>query len=199
MPLPSLRTPGRPLFLALLLFAPALAATPADNTAALHDWLDARYEEELAFSPETLTRLGRKERYGELDDYSAAADARFLDWYRDTVREMHEDFDRSSLDAAGRMSWDFWEYRLERLEDELAFIDHQYLFTQVSAEHTQFPQLLINEHAVDTAADMEAYIRRLVAIERALGQLLARARDAAARGSARPALPTTSSSTRRAP
>lgn len=159
-----------------------LAATPAENTAALHSWLDARYEEELAFSPERLTQLGRKEHYGELSDYSPAADARYLSWYRDTVRELEQRFDYEHLDATGKLSWDLWRYRLSRLEEELDFREQQYIFTQMTAPHAQFPQLLINEHDVDTAADLAAYLQRLLGMEKAMDQLLARAEHAAGEG-----------------
>jgi uncharacterized protein (DUF885 family) len=178
-------TPRLALLAALPLFT--LAATvawgaPADATRDLHDWLDEQYEEELALSPETLTRLGRKARYGELDDYSAEAEARFLDWFRDSVDAMTARFDYDALDAEGRLSWDLWQWRLERVEEALAFSDHDYVFTQVSAPHADLPQLMINYHTVDTRADMDAYVQRLEAIGRALQQLLARAEDAAARG-----------------
>ena len=36
----------------------------------LNDWFDARYEEELQFSPISLTYMGRKDRNDELDDIS---------------------------------------------------------------------------------------------------------------------------------
>ena len=170
-------------FLVALPFAAATAQdTPEAATRALHDWLDNQYEEELARSPETLTRLGRKERYGELDDYSAEAEARYLDWLRDSVDSMTARFDYDALDAEGRLSWDLWQWRLERLEEALAFSDHDYVFTRVSAPHADLPQLMINYHTVDTRADLDAYVQRLEAIGRALRQLLARAEDAAARG-----------------
>ncbi|HKK22183.1 MAG TPA: DUF885 domain-containing protein [Pseudohaliea sp.] len=167
---------------ALLLAATAAQAAPAAATSALHNWLDGQYEEELALSPETLTRLGRKERYDQLDDYSPAADARYLAWFRDSVDTMAERFDYEALDAEGRLSWDLWEWRLRRLEDALAFSDHAYVFTQISAPQVDLPQLMINYHAVDTRADMDAYLERLRSIGQALRQLLARAGDAAARG-----------------
>ena len=173
------------LLIALPLFtlAPGAAqGAPADATRALHDWLDGQYEEELARSPETLTRLGSKARYGELDDYSAEAEAGYLDWFRDSVDAMTARFDYDALDAEGRLSWDLWQWRLERLEEALAFSDHDYVFTPVSAPHVDLPQLMINYHAVDTRADMDAYVQRLEAIGPALRQLLARAEDAAARG-----------------
>ncbi|MHA7815660.1 MAG: DUF885 domain-containing protein [Pseudohaliea sp.] len=169
-------------FLLSLVLAAATQAGPADATRALHDWLDGQYEEELALSPESLTRLGRKERYGELDDYSAAAEDRYLQWFRDSVESMQARFDRDALSAEGQLSWDLWQWRLQRLEEELAYSDHDYVFTQISAPQADLPQLMINYHAVDTRADMDAYVQRLRAIGPALRQLLARAEAAAARG-----------------
>ena len=40
--------------------APAAADRAERESARLREWLDARYEEQLDFSPLTKTRLGRK-------------------------------------------------------------------------------------------------------------------------------------------
>lgn len=170
--------------LALLLLAPlaALASSPAEESRRLHAFLDALYEEELRFSPEYLTKLGRRDLQDQLDDYSEAGELAYLEWYRDSVARLGDRFDRGALDAEGQLSWDFWHFRLERLEDNWQFRKHPYVLTQVSASHTDLPQLLINYHEVASEADMLAYISRLEAFERALGQMRQRAEDAADKG-----------------
>ncbi|GEM_PF-7092 len=173
----------RLLFFATFLVMPAaLAETPVEATERLHAWLDEQYTEELRFSPETLTSLGSKLLYDRLDDYSIASEQRRLQWLRQSVTSMHRRFDRKALDDEGRLSYDFWTYRLQRAENRLAFSDHRYVFTQMNAPHVQLPKLLINEHRVDTEADLQAYIRRLNAIGVAMRQNLERARTAADRG-----------------
>ena len=53
------------------------AAPPLDagaNAEALSAWFEAKYEEQLERSPISLTFLGRKDRQGEIDDLSLAAE-----------------------------------------------------------------------------------------------------------------------------
>lgn len=169
------------VLLALLPMA-GVASSPAGETARLHEFLDTLYEEELRYSPEHLTKLGRRELYGKLDDYSAAGEQAFLEWYRDSVVRLQDAFDYAALDRQGQLSWDFWHYRLERLEENRRFRHHPYVITQVNAHHTSLPQLLINYHEVSSEADMRAYVSRLRAFDRALTQLLERSKAAAARG-----------------
>jgi hypothetical protein len=62
------------------LAAIAVACSPAEvkltpeqiaaESQKLTDYLNAEFEEELAMSPEALTRLGRRDQYDKLDDYS---------------------------------------------------------------------------------------------------------------------------------
>ena len=50
-------------------YAAAEQAPVAENER-LHEWFETRFEEMLQFSPLWLTQLGRKELYGEIDDFS---------------------------------------------------------------------------------------------------------------------------------
>ena len=47
--------------------------TPSESQR-LNEWFEREYEKELLWSPMTLTRLGSKERYGEIDDFSEVAE-----------------------------------------------------------------------------------------------------------------------------
>jgi uncharacterized protein (DUF885 family) len=167
---------------ALLLLVGATAYAGEEETRRLHDWLDGQFEEELQSSPEQLTTMGRKDRYGELDDYSAEGQEKELARLRESVAAMRQRFDRDALTEEGRTSYDYWEYRLQRAEDAHAFSDHQYAFSQISALHTSLPNLLINHHRVDTLEDMQAYISRLEAAGTAMRQNLSRAKAAADKG-----------------
>ncbi len=152
------------------------------ETAKLNSWLNAAYNVELSYSPIALTRLGRKDRYKDIDGYSESAlDARFA-WREQSVAEIQETFQRSHLTAEGQVSYDYWIYRLDRARAGLQYRRLSYIFDPVSSWQTAFPQFLINEHKVDSEADMLAYISRINGSARALGQLLARARLAAEEG-----------------
>lgn len=162
--------------------APATAADLERETARLTQWLDARYEEELAFSPIEKTIQGLKDDYDKLDDASEAAQDTQLEWRRGTVDELRNTFDYELLTPEAQISYDLWVYQLERAEAALPFRRRAYLFTQRGGPHTQLPQFLINFHRVDEEADMTAYIARLGETARFIEQTLERAQIAAGEG-----------------
>jgi uncharacterized protein (DUF885 family) len=159
-----------------------IADAAQSETARLDEWLDARYEEELGFSPLTKTRLGRKDDNDKIDDLSESGAAARLEWQRATVRELEHDFDRGDLTPEGRTSYDLWRYELTLAEASWSFRRRFYIFHQMNGPHTGLPQALINFHRVDDEADMVAYVTRIGEIGRALGQALERAQAAAAEG-----------------
>ncbi len=158
--------------------------TAAD--ARLTEYLNAEFEKELAFSPERLTDLGRKEQYDRLTDRSEAAEDTVLEWRRKSVANMKASFDYASLEGEAKTSYDIWALALERAERRRQFRRHSYLFSR-GGDHVGLPQFLINFHRVDTKGDMEAYIARLSLIDDALDQLLVRSKAAAADGIRPPA------------
>jgi uncharacterized protein (DUF885 family) len=168
-----------------LAFAQGAASTEsrrAQEAARLNEWLDARYEEQLDFSPIEKTRLGRKDDYDRIDDFSEAGRATELNWLRQTVRDLTREFDRAALTAEAQTSYDLWIYDVERAERAWPFRRRGYVFHQMDTMHTQLPQVLINFHRVAEEADMAAYIARIGEIGRAIGQLVDRAKIAAAEG-----------------
>ena len=69
---------------------PASAADQAQQTqqTRLDAWFAEKYQEQLRFSPISLTFLGRKELYDQLDDMSEAGVRKQLEWKEASVREM---------------------------------------------------------------------------------------------------------------
>ncbi len=152
------------------------------ETAHLNTWLNTAYDQELAFSPMTLTRLGSKASYDRIDDYSEAAlNAKFR-WREQSVAELKATFDYKSLSPEERVSYDYWIYRLERARAGLKYRRHDFIFEQQRSKQTSFPQFLINDHKVDSETDMLAYISRIEGSGIALEQLLHRAKLAASEG-----------------
>jgi uncharacterized protein (DUF885 family) len=161
--------------------APA-AAQAERETTRLNEWFDARYEEQLDFSPLAKTQLGRKDDYDKIDDLSEAGAEAQLEWLRGTVRELERDFDRNALTKEAQTSYDLWLYGLERAEAGWPFRRRVYLFHQMGGAHTGLPQALINFHRVDDEADMVAYVTRIGEVGRAIEQALERAKLAADEG-----------------
>lgn len=158
------------------------AAHSQSESERLNAWFDARYEEELQMSPMTLTSLGRKEQYDQVDDMSEAADDKQFAWMENTVKELESQFDYQLLDDGAKVSYDIWMYQYKVAKAARPFRRHGYVFTQMQGAHAFLPNFLINFHRVESVEDMQAYIARLGGVSRALGQLLERAQLAANEG-----------------
>ena len=152
------------------------------ETRRLTDWLDARYEEQLQLNPMSLSYLGRKELYDQIDDMSEAADARELAWLERSVTELEQAFDYDKLSPFAQESYDLWIFEYERAKANAVFKRHSYFATEFNGPESSLPTFLIDIHKVDTLADMQAYIARLGGVGRAIGQLHERAKIAASEG-----------------
>ena len=153
-----------------------------DESARLNAWFEEQYEEELAFSPIQQTFLGVTENNDQIDDFSLEAQREQLNWKRDTVAEMRASFDYEQLNADAKISYDLWEYQLAATEAANRFRINGYVFDQMNAIQSFFPQLLIAFHTVEDADDMQAYVSRIEATEVALDQLITLSQEAAAAG-----------------
>ncbi|MHC9083731.1 DUF885 domain-containing protein [Luteimonas sp. RIT-PG2_3] len=161
----------------------AEAGTRAATTdARLNEWFERKYEEQLQFSPLGMTMLGRKDRYGELDDMSREGAAKQLAWQAAAVDEMKSSFDYDALGDDAKLSWDLFVYQLEAAKAAERFHDHGYPFEQMGGAQAFLPTFLINFHKVDDEADYQAYVSRLREVPRAFGQLLEQVKRSAAAG-----------------
>jgi uncharacterized protein (DUF885 family) len=166
-------------------FTPAAAqeaVAAQSQSERLHAWFEAKYEEQLQFSPLELSQLGRKDRYGELDDFSIEAQDEQLAWQKATVEELERSFDYDTLSPSEQLSYDLWKYGYERAAERARWRTNDYVFTQMQGMHTTLPTLMITLHRVDTEQDMRDYISRVGQFERALGQLVDQAEANAAKG-----------------
>lgn len=176
------------LSIALALAGPVLAqeaavpASAAETAGArtesqrLNQWFAAKYAEELRFSPITLTFLGRKELYDQLDDVSDAAQDRQLAWKQATVAELESSFDYDQLDDEARLSYDLWKLQYENARNAARFRNHVYVFNQMQGPQSTLPTLLINFHKVDDESDYQAYLSRLRAIKPRFEDMVERAK-----------------------
>ncbi|WP_084420300.1 DUF885 domain-containing protein [Henriciella litoralis] len=152
------------------------------ETARLNEWFDEKYEEQLMRSPIGLTFIGRKERYGEIDDMSKEAAEADLAWKAETVEEMKANFDYDKLTPEAKNSWDIWEYQYDLQKEGMQYFYNGYTFDQMNGPQAFIATFLIQFHRVDTLEDMEAYISRIKEAGRAGGQLLEHAKTAAEKG-----------------
>ena len=160
-------------------------ASQQTETQRLNAWLDEQYAEQLETSPMTKTALGDKTDYGQLDDFSLAAEERDLEWLRESVTTMLSEFDYARLTDDGKLSYDMWKFSLERAEAGVPYRQHGYIFGR-GGPHAYLPNFLINFHRVDTVADLDAYVSRLRELDRVFTELLERSRAASAAGIRQP-------------
>lgn len=165
-----------------------LAQTPTPEVAVesqsekLNQWFEQQFETELMMSPMSLTTLGRKDRYGEIDDMSEAAEIEQLEWKRNSVLEMKQRFDYEQLSEDDKLSYDLWEYQYTQAAKGAEFRRSRYIFTQMSGVHAYLPTFLMSFHKVESLEDMQAYISRISELGRAMNQLIDRAKLNASEG-----------------
>ena len=147
----------------------------AKESIALNDWFEARFEDSLARSPMSQTYLGRKTAYDKLDDASQIALDESAALTEQWLKDMRKRFDIDRLDDQSKLSYQLFEFSSL---DELAsyeFGGNDYVFQHMSGPHNDLPSFMINFHSITDSKDAEAYIERLIATERYIGQHMERA------------------------
>ena len=165
--------------------APAFAqAAPqaATQDEALLQFLDGAFDERLALSPESQTRLGLKTDYNKLDDYTDAAAVRAQAMAERQLRDMRARFQPEQLSESARVSYRLFEYEVERGRASSRFRKLRFPVSTNGSPAGAIPVLLINNHKFDTVADAEAYIARLRDTDRVMGEVAATMREQAAAG-----------------
>lgn len=160
----------------------ASAVNEPAETARLNVWFEDKFEQELLLSPTMLTSLGRSERQDEIDDYSEAAYEQRIALKKSNLSELQSSFDYSLLSDDAKISYDLWVYMSEQAIAESEFRDNRYIFEQMWAIHSYFPQLLIALHKVETADHMQQYLKRISASGRAIDQLIEESKRIAKKG-----------------
>ncbi|MFT7258573.1 MAG: hypothetical protein ACI9MS_000421 [Glaciecola sp.] len=167
---------------------PATASTVVNSaiqsaeTAKLNAWFEDKFEQELMLSPTFLTSLGRSERQDEIDDYSEQAYKERIALKRANLAELQSAFDYTKLSDDAKLSYDLWVYMSEKALAAYEFRDNSYVFEQMNAVHSFFPQLLIALHKVETGEHMQQYLKRVSATGRALDQLIDNSKKIANKG-----------------
>ncbi|MBA6389252.1 DUF885 domain-containing protein [Colwellia sp. BRX10-3] len=164
----------------------SLGQNKLSESKRLNEWFATKYEEQLQSNPIMLTFLGRKEKYDQINDMSAAFEKKQLAWQAATVAELTSSFDYNQLTAEAKISYDIWLYQYEQAKAGQEFNKNGYIFTQFNGIQAFAAQFLINFHRVDELSDMQAYIKRIGGVSTAIDQLLVRAKENAAAGTRPP-------------
>lgn len=170
---------------ALALAPAARAATPED--ARLRAVLDRIFEDNLAESPEAVTRLGldkgpRAAAKSKLDSASiqslAEAKARTLKHLADL-----KTVERAKLSPAEQPNYDAVFFTLDgnaaagkRYAYGQEGAGQPYVLSQLTGAYQDIPDFLGSQHAIETRADCEAYLARLAAFGTVMDEEVARVR-----------------------
>ncbi len=158
-------------------------AAVAEKNAELARFYEAYDQAELAMSPLGKAYRGIKdEDYGRWNEYTDEAALASRNLNVTTLANMRSRFDRAKLSPADQLSYDLFEYGIERGGSIFPFRENAYVFDQMNGVQSQGPAFLINIHRVDTLADAEAYVRRLQGLDAYLDQAMAEAKDRQAQG-----------------
>ena len=158
------------------------AAAQSAETAKLNAWFEDKFEQELMLSPTSLTNLGRSERQDEIDDYSEQAYDAQIALKIANLAELRNTFDYAKLTDDAKISYDLWIYLSEQAIAAYEFRYNRYVFEQMNAVHSFFPQLLIALHKVETGEHMQQYLKRISGIAEALDQLILVSKTIAEKG-----------------
>ena len=158
------------------------AATKESESERLNQWFADKYEEELQMSPISMTFMGRKDKYDQVDEMTEAAQKKQLAWQGASVEEMKSSFDYDKLDLETKTSYDIWVYQYEQALEGQQFNRNSYVFTQMQGIQSFAAQFLINFHKVETESDMSAYISRIGGVSKAISDLLVIAKQNAELG-----------------
>ncbi len=148
----------------------------------INDWFEARYQEDLASSPTKQTYFGLKDGLDKLDDASQAALDEDYATAMENVAAMQAKFNRANLDRQGKISYRLFGYNGDVYKAAKKFENHDYVFNHMAGPHSEFPTFMVNFHRVNSLDDARAYIARLAAAKRYLGQYQTRAEAQAADG-----------------
>ena len=159
------------LALAPLLPRAAWAQAAASADARFLAFLDACFDASAALSPETLTDLGVKTEYGKLDDHTDALPTRALALKEQQLRAMQAQFRLADLSPTAQLSWRLFERNVATERDNYRLRWHRFPISTNGTPAGEIPVFLINEHRIDTVEDAQAYVSRLIEVERVMHEV----------------------------
>ncbi len=142
----------------------------------INHFFERVYIEFLWEDPEALSQTGVLEPFGissyksELTDISPSYTLRQAEVGKDNLRLLKR-YDREKLNEADKVSYDVLQWFLEVGVAGEPFLFHDYPVTHISGPHVDVPRFM-RSHPLNTKADIENYLKRMVAIEDKFGSLI---------------------------
>ncbi len=148
--------------------------TEADRekaSAELNQYFAKEYQKEIEESPETQTRRGLKSDYDKWDDYSNLKYSEDLEQAKERL-EYLESVDTARLDEETKLSYRLYRRQVKNEIDDYKYRFYDYPIEQMHGLHAELPAFLINMHRIDSVPDAEAYIARLIGLEKVMADII---------------------------
>jgi uncharacterized protein (DUF885 family) len=183
----DLRISRRELIAATALVAatPAWGAT-SDESARLNAFFEAVFQRDLGRNPGAQSTMGLKTGQDRWPDVSEARVDANVALVRRDLAELRR-FDRGALTLQALLSYDLFAYDSDEAIERHRWRGNHYPVCQMRGPQRDIPQILINNHAIESVADAEAYIARLCAVRPYLAAVVAGLERQAAHGVVPPA------------
>ncbi|KQZ76482.1 hypothetical protein ASE06_07275 [Sphingopyxis sp. Root214] len=165
---------------------PAWATTAQDGSARLNAFFESVFQRDLQRNPGAQSTMGMKAGQDRWPDVSAARADENVTLVRRDLAELRR-FDRGALTPEARLSWDLFAYNAEEAIERHRWRGNHYPVCQMRGPQRDIPQTLVNNHAIESAADAEAYVARLHAVRPYLAAVVAGLARQAANGVVPPA------------
>ena len=127
--------------------------------------------------PETLSYLRLLEPMGidfhndDLSDVSVARQKELAAQLRGSLEDLHG-YDRESLDANRKVSYDVLDWFLQNAVDGEPWMFHNYPLNQLFGIQSELPDFMINVHQINDAETARDYVKRLEKFRWKFGQVL---------------------------
>ncbi len=145
--------------------------SPQEITA----FLDRLYMEKIQQSPQSMTYLGMRDRYGEWDDISDQAQDKRLQMTKRHL-QLVSALDLSMADDSSKLSVKMFIEQANQSIEADQWRYHNYPVNQMRGVHSMIPSFLINQHLIANKEDAQAYIQRIVNASTLLEQLVVQLR-----------------------
>lgn len=142
-----------------------------ENSAELNAYFEQEFQKEIEESPMMQTQMGMKTDYGKWDDFSNLKFAEDLEQARKRL-EYLENVDKAALNAETELSYELFKRQVKNEIEDYNYRFYNYPVNQMHGYHAELPAFLINMHRIDSVPDAEAYISRIVRLEKAIEDII---------------------------
>lgn len=140
------------------------------ESARLNEFFEQDFITTSERSPETLTFLGSKKKYEQLDDISFANFKKEVQFSKEAHEKLMT-FNREKLNEQAQISFDLYEKNFKDIEPEEKFFFHTYVVNQMFGRHTDLVDFMLNKHTVVNEPQAWSYIARLRCFQQSIKEL----------------------------